>query len=86
MIEVAHLSEQFVKSDWDDTSIKGRDQWLILHVQGVDDVGDELVVVQGFAGRRELVIERSHVCEEGGHRLCALLRVGERRPDVVDAG
>ena len=86
MIEVAYLSEQFVKSDWDDTSIEGKDQRLVFHVEGVDDVGDELVVVQGFAGRRELVGERSHVCEEGGHGLCALLRVGECRPDVVDAG
>ena len=51
----------------------------------MDDVGHEVVILDGFAQRGELIGEAPHGGEVGGHRLIALLRVDQRRTDVVDA-
>ena len=53
--------------------------------QPVDDVGDELVVLDGFSRHGEFIGETPHGGEEGGHRLIALLRINQRYADVVDA-
>ena len=84
LIKIAKHGKELVKGYRSDASVQGRDEGLIILVQPVDDVGYELIILDWFSRRGELISEPPHG-GEGGHRLVALLRVDQRRADVVDA-
>ena len=85
VIKVAYLSEQIIDRDRFFAGVECRHQRLVLHIQPCQDVGDDFIVIQRLASGRQFVGEGADVGVVGAYRLCALLRVGEGDPDVVDA-
>ena len=55
LIKVAQHEVQLVDGDRRDTGVEGGDERLVVHVQSMQQVGDELIVLDGLAGRGEFI-------------------------------
>ena len=67
LIKVAKHSEKLIKGYRSDSGVQGGDEGLIVLVQPMDDVGYELIVLDRFSRRGELISKPPHGGEEGGH-------------------
>ena len=57
LIKVAQHGVQLVDGDRRDTGVEGGDEGLVVHIQPMQQVGDELIVLDGLAGRGEFIGE-----------------------------
>ena len=86
LVEIGYHGEEVLDSDWISMCIQGGDDGLILHVKPREDERRQLILPDRFAYHRKLIGESTHVPEVDCRRLVALLGVGDRGPNVVDAG